>query len=635
MVALLVITGVSQLFFQDVVAQSATPQSEANEAWTPVDCAEFQVNEAVAPVAECGYVSVPENRSNPDTNMIQLAVVRVKSPSATGSPVFVGTGGPGGPGMQMVTVPAQFYDITTIHAPLIADHEFVYFSQRGTELAKPFLTCPEYHAVASGFQTGLNGWTTEERDEQLSATLTACTDQFIADGVDLSGYNSVESADDVDDIRQILGFDKIIFYGQSYGTLLAQFLMRQHPETLESVVLDGVVPAEFPTYAKHNDVEASFQRMFDACAADADCAAAYPDLLGTLTQVVNDFNASPVPVQTTLPDGTDVTVAINGDAVLDYLFSRMVIGPPDNAEVPNTIYLLALDPTSLLPALVPSATTTEAELMQFTVNCSDDPSVAIEEFDVPGQPEAYQDFVYTDGIRFVIACNLLALPQLPDSSDAPVTNDIPVLILNGSLDPATPASSGDLVESYLPQVQSVTFEGGGHVQWLDACAVGVMASFLADPSTPVDTSCAPEEPTLAAPFTATFTREDGAASISLKLPAGFEEVGPGQWQNSTGLIIALAALPAGTDPGDAIVEGLAPLTPVDPALIVDGDPLAGTPTKSVTLDVDFNGTPFAVDAWAFATDTATYRVVILGQPPTGDQLRGQYPELLATLTITP
>lgn len=59
------------------------------------------------------------------------------------------------------------------------------------------------------------------------------------EGIDLAQYNSVRIAADVDAARQALGYERIVFYGASYGAQLDQHFMRDFPDSLESVVLDG------------------------------------------------------------------------------------------------------------------------------------------------------------------------------------------------------------------------------------------------------------------------------------------------------------------------------------------------------------------------------------------------------------
>ena len=579
-------------------------------------------------------MTVPESRADGGSaNTIQLAVVHVKSSdSSPGTPVFVGTGGPGGYGLDLVTIPPAALDFTEVFGSVLEDRDFVFFTQRGTEGAIPRLDSPEFDPVESGYIASLEQWSRDEFDTQLQQGLEACRDKFRAEGIDLSAYNSTESAADVNDIREALGFETITYYGQSYGTLLGQFVMRDFPDMLETVVLDGVDPAQHTSYAETNNYPAAFQRLFDACTADEACNASYPDLEGILANIVADFNANPKTVEAPLPDGTTGTFTLNGNAVLDFIYGMIGQGYTSVASVPSTIAVLAADPTPYLPSMIPSPESPVTSFITYLVTCADDPVTSMDAFDIPNQPEMFQDYIYADGIKFVTGCNVLDLPQLPDSSDVPATNDIPALTLNGGLDPATAPEYGELVAASLPQSQNVVIPDGGHIQWRHPCGEVIFDAFLTDPTVPVDASCA-DPVVFDTPFLATATNADGTASISIDLAAGFHEQAPGQWGNASGIAVALAVLPAGTDPTTAIVENMSQISPTDASMVVDGDPIAGQPTKTVSLNVQIQGVPVALDAWAFATDDATYYVVIIGQPPAGDQLRPQYPALLETVVI--
>ena len=98
--------------------------------------------------------------------------------------------------------------------------------------------------------------------------------------MDLGQYNSVNSAQDIAHLTEALGYtDGYDLYGTSYGTRLAQYAMRTTPDRIRSVVLDGVSGASIPnvmwTFAKRLE---SYVALFEQCAADAACDAAYPDL---------------------------------------------------------------------------------------------------------------------------------------------------------------------------------------------------------------------------------------------------------------------------------------------------------------------------------------------------------------------
>ena len=53
-------------------------------------------------------------------------------------------------------------------------------------------------------------------------------------GVSPSGYTTVQSADDLEDLRRALGARKIDLWGISYGTHLAMAAMRRHPRSFRS-----------------------------------------------------------------------------------------------------------------------------------------------------------------------------------------------------------------------------------------------------------------------------------------------------------------------------------------------------------------------------------------------------------------
>ena len=125
---------------------------------------------------------------------IQLGFVRLHSTSDNpGAPIIVGTGGPGGDALLFLNaVYGPSVNLPALGAPVLAGRDLIYFTQRGTKGAKPELYCPEFSAVGSN--AALNGWSQAEREAQYAATLQACTDAVVAQGVDLSAYNSNENA---------------------------------------------------------------------------------------------------------------------------------------------------------------------------------------------------------------------------------------------------------------------------------------------------------------------------------------------------------------------------------------------------------------------------------------------------------
>ena len=73
--------------------------------------------------------------------------------------------------------------------------------------------------------------------------------------------------DDLDDVRAFLGYDKVNLYGGSYGTRAALVYLRQHPEHVRTVVLDGVAPTDMslPLFAAR-DAQRSLDKLAGDCA---------------------------------------------------------------------------------------------------------------------------------------------------------------------------------------------------------------------------------------------------------------------------------------------------------------------------------------------------------------------------------
>src|SRR5215469_17899269 len=92
----------------------------------------------------CGFLLVPEDRSDPHGATIQLAVAIFKTPSATPAPdpVIFLQGGPGGRVIQ------DFAPLVMTHqldlATQFDNHDLIFIDQRGTGYSKPLLQCPEY-----------------------------------------------------------------------------------------------------------------------------------------------------------------------------------------------------------------------------------------------------------------------------------------------------------------------------------------------------------------------------------------------------------------------------------------------------------------------------------------------------------
>ena len=181
---------------------------------------------------ECGYLTVPQNRADPDGRKIRLVVATRKStsPNPKPDPVVYLAGGPGG------TALVHGFDNWQL------DRDLILLGERGTIKDDPFLSCPEvdqFLADAVGI-----GAEDPVYDEKSAAALRTCRDRLTKQGINLAAYNTTENAADVADLRIAMGIDQWNIYALSYGTDLALQTLRDHPEGIRSVVLDSVLPPQ-------------------------------------------------------------------------------------------------------------------------------------------------------------------------------------------------------------------------------------------------------------------------------------------------------------------------------------------------------------------------------------------------------
>ena len=605
LVILAAISSVAPVAAQEPSASPATsPAASAmprtfGEAWTPAGCADLGILADFDQIADCGYVTVPENRAAGTADTIKLGVVRIRATSGTSlSPIVKGAGGPGADGLAGAT-PAW----VAANAAILKDHDWVFFTQRGTNGAQPHLDCPGYSMRE--LNTATQGLTPEQSRESGRAAFQACVADYTAQGVDLGAYNSAENAADIVDIKDALGYDTIVYVGESYGTQLGQFLLRDHPEALSAIVLDGVVPVTKTSEIAVTDIPGSFQRVWAACAADAACAKAYPDPEGTLAKTIEALDKQPVKVSVDLGQGSPTELSVDGNLAMQAMFLNLYTGEYD--LLPARVYQLAEGDTSALEPLLRLyfGNIAKARVMHFAINCTDDPAT---EADLTADIPALYERLYRDNVQDSLdACAALKVPQLPDSSDALVTSDIPALVLQGGMDPATWTDGGDSVAAGLTNAFNITFPAGGHLQSGSACGTSILAAFLADPTTAPDTSCIPAGVPMASPVQLVATNEAKTAAVAATAPAGQKAIAPEQSQGGA-LVVALTVLPPG-DIEQTVADQLKtmPLTVEDPTM-VDGPTVAGLPSKRISSAGALSGQPAGIDIVAFGDDNGVYLV---------------------------
>jgi pimeloyl-ACP methyl ester carboxylesterase len=179
-------------------------------------------------LADQGVLLVPENRAKPASRRIGIGYVRLRANTKTPrAPLFFLQGGPGSRAVSTSETTVRFW------APFLEVCDVVLIDQRGTN--DSLVTWDWDGPPPMDFFVSA-----ESAGKHVDEMVRRARPEFARRGVDLAGYTSVESADDLDALREALGYAKVSLLGFSYGTHLAEAYMKRHGDRLENVLLFGV-----------------------------------------------------------------------------------------------------------------------------------------------------------------------------------------------------------------------------------------------------------------------------------------------------------------------------------------------------------------------------------------------------------
>ncbi len=476
------------------VASTTLPRFEP-VAKCPFKLAKDQVE---GPNLQCGFMIVPEEHSKPKGKTIKLATAILKS-GATNSkkpPVIYLQGGPGGNNNFTLEVfGGSNYPINN----LVKDQDVIVFDQRGVGFSEPSLFCKEIDELAH--QDLDKVIHPEESNRRGIDAAFKCRDRLVGQGINLAAYNSAENASDVEDIRVALGYSKVSLYGTSYGTRLALTMMRDHPQGIQSVILDSTY---LPQSSLDIDVPANADRaineLFKACAANSQCNQDYPNLKDSFSKAFAQLNQKPqmVKIKDAVTNQT-YNVAVDGNALVSVIFS-MLYSTEVIPILPAIITTAQAGRLEIVAAILPDILFQErdiSEAMYYSVQCSEETP-----FENPNDlataaknvlPEINASFVPGSQAMFT-TCAKWPVAKPNPIENQPVKSDIPTLVLSGQFDPITPPSEGQEATRTLSKSFYVLFPNSGHVPSIVSapggnCGASVVRSFLANPTTKPDSSC--------------------------------------------------------------------------------------------------------------------------------------------------
>ncbi|HEX6045221.1 MAG TPA: alpha/beta hydrolase [Pyrinomonadaceae bacterium] len=454
---------------------SAAPQNQPSIELKPCEV------KGINGPARCGTLEVFENRATRKGRKININVLVLPATGEKREPdaFFYFAGGPGSGATEDAPGLAQQFANVRQHRDL------VFVDQRGTGQSSP-LDCQFYDAKNPQSYFGYFFPLDDVRK---------CRQELEAKA-DLTLYTTTIAADDLDEVRAALGYDKINLLGGSYGTRAAMVYLRQHPKHVRTAMLQGVsptnqyLPKDYP-----EQTERALQGVLSDCVADEACNSAFPNIKSESKAVLERLMKAPVDVEFKTPGSeTPIKVSLSRDLAAEAV-RYMLYNAGAATRIPLLLHLAAEGNFAPLAQTAlnyrRNLVGTGSNGMYLTVTCAEDiPWITRKEDEHLAQNTFLGEYRLRQQRE---ACALWPRGTIPSDYGKPVRSDVPVLMLTGEWDPVTPPVNAEYVARTLPNSVQIVVPQGGHgfggLENID-CIVRLSGEFVERGTTKgLDTAC--------------------------------------------------------------------------------------------------------------------------------------------------
>src|SRR5690349_19424022 len=262
---------------------------------------------------QCGTLNVPLDRGGAIAGQIALAVTRVPASSNPQHKALLTLAG--GPGQAAIPLAEDF---ATLMGAGLTDRDLLVFDQRGTGSSGP-LQCT---ALLPGHSSG-----------SPAADAQRCAQQL---GPARGLYTTPDSVDDIEAIRQAAGYDKLMIYGVSYGTKVAEQYAARYPGHVEGLILDSVVRPDGPD-PFHRSTFAATRRVLGELCSDNDCRGITNNPTSDLAKIVKRLAKHRLRGTVVNGHGHRLKLSMNDLDMLQIALGRD-LNPTLRAELPSSVY---------------------------------------------------------------------------------------------------------------------------------------------------------------------------------------------------------------------------------------------------------------------------------------------------------
>ena len=415
--------------------------------------------------AECGSFNVPENPAEPDGKQIALriAVIPALAVEPLPDPLVFFAGGPGQGAVD------SYLSMRSAFSAIRRKRDILLVDQRGTGESNQ-LPC---NAVTDAQPADYNL-------ELAVAETTRCLDELPGDP---RFYTTSVAVDDLDRVRAAMGYDTLNLWGGSYGTRVALHYLKQYPEHVRSVIIDGVIAADQLLGPDLGiAAEKSLQALFARCAEDASCADTHGDLDAKFRGLMQSLEAEPVTVQLPHPRTGEMIDQHLSDGELMGIVRLASYQPLMRALLPIMLTEASEGRYTMMAANAAMLNESFPDLlamgMHNAVVCSEDAPFFDDGYLAAEREASYMgEFQYQ---YLKATCEVWPAGTVHDGFNDPVESDKPVLLLSGEFDPVTPPGNAERAMQTLTSAKHIVAPQQGHIISSLGCVPDLLGQFVAE-----------------------------------------------------------------------------------------------------------------------------------------------------------
>ncbi|MFR0358103.1 alpha/beta hydrolase [Streptomyces sediminimaris] len=436
---------------------------------------------------QCATMKAPLDWSKPKGDTIGIALIRARASGPKseriGSLVF-NFGGPGGSGVS--TLPSFGQD----YAALRTRYDLVSFDPRGVGRSAP-VKCEDDQQLDVYFQQDATPDDARERTDYVDGTkeFNAACEKNSAKV--LPHVRTTDAARDMDLMRQVLGDDKLYYFGISYGTELGGVYAHLFPKKVGRAVFDAVVDPTQDAEQSSLGQAKGFQLALDNFAEDCTSKTTRcpigdtaQDVKNRIATLLKDLDGKPIPG--IFPRRLTQTAATNGIAQALYSkdFWQYLTEGLAQAYQGDGRILLALSDS--LNGRNENGEYSNIAAANVAINCADDKARYGPGFVQRKLPEfrsaspLFGDFLAWS----MVSCTGWAVPGAADHPDVSAPGAAPILVVGNTGDPATPYEGAKKMVDSLGRGVGVelTYKGQGHGAYdsKNKCVQSAVNGYLLD-----------------------------------------------------------------------------------------------------------------------------------------------------------